>query len=434
MTGPFPRAVEAHQVVRQSLLSTYDVCALATKFDLELRQGWSSHAAATGQILHRAFAKCLAEMVAHNETRVPVGVALTVLEECFRQHDVPMAGHPLEDHVVSIPLRWQAEARIIMRTWAGNSVWNPDQIASVERRLTAILRYPDGKGGHVDRGFTGKPDVLLIDGVIGTVLDYKTGWGIPSEGTQRSAEGLASEGDNISDEGFFWMRSYALLVFHRYPRLQRLVFREVYPRYLSGRAKDRKGRPINPVRQATIDRTDLPQIEQELSALIERFDRSVETGVWRPAPGTHCSFCPRPAACTIFPEARAEGRISSPEEAERVAGRLAVLDALKDQTTKALRSWSRAHGPVRIRNPKQSKVYGPVVRTRTMKPDAAVVAAHVAKGGKPEDLYVPEEYVTFVVHSPEEVHPHAAEAAQEEQVLLEMERAAAERKAGKAKR
>jgi hypothetical protein len=224
---------------------------------------------------------------------------------------------------------------------------------------------------------------------------------------------LAASGDNISTRA-----TSSSAPEHCSPstatRVQRVVLREVYPRYLSGKVQDRKGRPINPVREATIDRYVLPELEAEFSALIERFDRSVESGVWTPAPGTHCSYCPRPEACTIFPSARQEGRITSPEEAERVAGRLTVLDAMRTQATKALRPWSNHHGDVPIRGAKTPKVYGPVVRQRTLSPDAEAVAAHVARGGRPQDLYRTEDYVTFCVHSPDEIHPHAAAARREE--------------------
>jgi hypothetical protein len=309
------------------------------------------------------------------------------------------------------------------------SEYDVDDIVGVERRLETTLVYPDDNGEVVERIFTAKPDLILIQGVEGIVCDWKDTWGIPGE--KYSAEELAATGDNISDEGYFQMRAGALLAFRRWPRLQRIVFREIYPRYLSGKVKDRKGRRINPVRQATIDRYVLPELEAEFSAILERFDRSVESGVFTPAPGTHCSYCPRPESCTIFPSARQEGRITSPEEAERVAGRLTVLDAMRSQVTKALRPWANHHGDIPVRGAKTPKVYGPVVRTRTLSPSADAVAEHVKRGGDPKDLYRTEEYISFTVHAPEETHPHAAAARKEEEALLEMQRAAEARRAGR---
>lgn len=426
---PFPTAIERFPRVRQSLLGTFDACALSARFDIDHRSHWTSHPAARGTLTHRVIAACLDHMVEHSQSRIPVDVAMDLFDEVMRQADLPMAtDDPLGETVIGIPLREIASSRVTVRTWAMYSDYDVNDIVGIEKRLETVLTYADENGEVVERVFTAKPDLILIQdsGSLGIVNDWKDTWGIPGE--KYSAEELAATGDNISDEGYFQMRAGALLSFRRWPRLQRITFREVYPRYLSGKVKDRKGRLINPIRQATIDRYVLPELEAEFSAILERFDRSVETGVWTPAPGTHCSYCPRPRSCTIFPEARQEGRITSPEEAEVVAGRFTVLDAMKAQATKALKTWSNHHGDVPIRGAKTPKVYGPVVRQRTISPSAEAVAQHVAAGGKPQDLYRTEDYIAFVVHAPDEVHPHAAASRREEETLLAMQRAAAARR------
>jgi hypothetical protein len=428
---PFPAALERFPRVRQSTLSTFDACPLSARFDIELRSHWTSHPAARGTLTHRVIAACLNHMVDHDQARIPVDVAMDLFDEVMRQADLPMAtDDPLGETVVGIPLREIASSRITVKTWAMYSEYDVADIAGIEKRLETRLAYPDENGELVERIFTAKPDLVLIRGVEGIVCDWKDTYGIPGEKLKQDEE-LAASGDNISDEGYLQMRAGALLSFRRWPRLQRIVFREVYPRYLSGKVNDRKGRLINPVRQATIDRYVLPELEAEFSALIERFDRSVESGVWAPAPGTHCSWCPRPEACTIFPSARQEGRVTSAEEAERVAGRLTVLDAMRSQAAKALRPWANHHGDVPVRGAKTPKVYGPVVRQRVKRPDAETVAEHVRRGGNPADLYRTEEYVEFCVHSPDEIHPHAAASRREEEALLEMQRAAEARRAGR---
>lgn len=432
---PFPAAVEQFPRVRQSILATYDACALQARFDIDYRSHWTSHPAARGSLTHRVIARCLDHMLEHGQDRIPVDVAMDLFDEVMRQADLPMESEdPLADVVDVIPLREIASSRVTVRTWAMYFSVDVQDIVGVEQRLQTVLNYPDENGEAVERIFTAKPDLVLIQSSTAIVNDWKDTWGIPSERVKASAEleQLAASGDNISDEGYFQMRAGALLAFHRWPRVQRYVHREVYPRYLSGKVTDRKGRRISPVRQATIDRYVLPELEAEFSALIERFDRSVQTGVWRPAPGTHCSYCSRPEACTIFPSARMEGRITSPEDAEKVAGRLTVLDAMRSQATKALRPWAAAHGDVPIRGAKSPKVYGPVVRQKTVRPSADELAEHLARGGKAEDLYRTQEYVVFAVHDPDEVHPHAAAARKEEEALLGMERAAAERRNGRA--
>jgi hypothetical protein len=453
MAVPFPKALERFPRLRQSWLSTYDNCALSSKFETEYEQGWSSHPAARGIISHRAIARCLTLMLERDEPYVPVDVALDQVDQVIRQADVG-TDEPFGDEVVSIPVREIAEVRVTVKTWALYTSWAVQDFAGIEKRLETTLTYPASQGpvpgipdsqrereatadwddvtepAMVERLVTGKLDLLLIeqDGEHAIVYDLKDTWGIPSErlGVTRIREDGPPE--NVSEEGYFQQRFYSLLVFRHYPRVQRVTLREFYPRYASGKVLDRKGLPINPVREATVDRVQLGDIEAEMSALIERFDRSYETGKFRPAPGSHCAYCVRPEACTIFPSAKGEGRISSPAEAERLAGRLNVLTALTKQTTKALRAWSNAHGDVRVRDAKRPRVYGPVVRIETKAPTAAQIRQAVERGDDPAELYRSREVVGFCVHTPEEVHPQVAAARREEEALLAMERAAAARR------
>lgn len=407
--------------LRQSLLSKMDDCSLSARFELEYQQGWSSQPAARGQIVHRAIGACLEKMVQQDETSVPVDVAMAELEHVFRQSEVPMDGP--DDQVVPLPIRVQADARVTMRTWASYmGEYDVDQIAGVERRFDATIAYPGDDGLPVERVLTGKMDLLLIDGAHATVVDWKDTFGVPPE----KAEGV----DDVSEEGYFQQRMYAWLLLRTYAGLQAVTLREVYVRFLSGRATDAKGRPINPVRTATVDRTMLPEIEAELAALVERFDRSVASGIWRASPGGHCSWCSRPERCTIFPTARGVGRITSAAEAEVVAGRMLVARAAADAAAASLRSWGNRHGDTPVKDAKKRRVYGPVVRTRVKSPGAAEVRRAVADGRPVDDLFTEEEYVTFTLHAPEERHPHIAAVAQEENLLLAMEKAAQERAAG----
>lgn len=426
--SPFTKALEAYPRLRQSLLSDFDNCALSAKFEMQFEQDWTSHPAARGTIVHRVIARVLAEMEAQGTDTPDVGRTLAILDEVIRQHDVPMDGAPLGDEVITIPLREIAQCRITLTTWAMYTRWNVRDFAGIEKRLETTLAYPDEHGQVVERLVTGKLDLLLIEahGEHAIVLDWKDTWGIP---TETRAE---YEDDEISQEGYFQQRFYALLVFRTYPRVQHVTLREFYPRYASGNVADRQSRPINPVREATVAREAMGDIVAEMSALVERFDRAVETGKFRPAPGSHCSYCVRPEACTIFPPARGVGRIASQEEAERLAGRLSVISALQKQTTGALRTWSNAHGEVEVRDAKRPRVYGPVIRQETRKPEPEDIKAALARGQDPTELYEKRDVIKFVMHSPEEQHPHAAAARREEEALLEMERAADERRKARA--
>lgn len=415
---------QAFPRLRQSLLQVFDACPQAAKFDIDHRSDWTSHPAARGTLSHRAIGRCLQEMERQGEDRIPVDVALDLFDEIARQHDLPLTSQdPLAATVVPVPLRELASSRVTVRTWAMYARFDPRLFAGIEKRLSTIVRYPDPDGQVVEREVTGQIDLLLIDGSTAFVWDWKDTFGIPSE---RLNGGDLPDGDNISPEGYFQLRVYALLVFATYPRVQRVVLCEAYPRYLSGSVKDRRGRLINPVRQATVDRYQLPDLEREIAVLVEQFDRSVMEDVWPAAPGSHCSWCSRPSACPILPEARREGRITSLQEAEQVAGLLQVLDAIRKQSSEALRAWSRAHGEVPVRSGKRPLVYGPVVRNRQDKPSRAQLEAHVAAGGKPGELFRSQEHVVFTTHSPDELHPHAKDTLAEEERMLEAMRQAAE--------
>ena len=416
--GPYPDAIAKHPIVRQSLLSDADNCMLTAAFSDAYERGWSSTPAARGTIVHRVIARALEQMVDQNSSRIPVDVVVdAILPDVIRQADVPLVAEDgLGDDVVGIPLREIAQARISLKAWAANQSYTVREIARIEKRLTTLLVYPDPETGEaIYRTFTGKIDLLLISGVEATVVDWKDTFGIPPE-------------SSVSEEGYFQQRAYAKLIFDEYPRIQRVTLREFYVRYAAGTAKDRKGRPINPVREATVDRFVLPEIDGELNALVERFDRSWQVGRFKPTPGSHCSYCVRPTACPIFPDARQIGRIQSHEHAEEVAGMLNTARAAADQAAAALRPWSNLHGDVDVKDAKRPRKFGPVVRQETARPSLEEVQAAQARGDDPAMLYATKDVVKFTVHSPEDEHPFAKAARAEEEMLLAAEKATAERK------
>lgn len=421
--GPYPDSIARFPIVRQSLLSDADNCMLTSAFSVAYERGWSSEDAARGQIVHRTIAKALELLLekaarGEYEERIPVDVVVDdLLVQVIRQADVEMQSvDGLGEDVTGIPLRQIAQARISLKAWAANQRFTVREIAGVEKRLATVLVYPDPETGEaIYRTFTGKLDLLLMHGDEAVVVDWKDTFGIPPE-------------SSISEEGYFQQRAYAKLVFDTYPRIQRVTLREFYVRYSSGKVQDRKGRPINPVREATVDRYVLPEIDGELNALVERFDRAHQVGVFKPTPGSHCSYCVRPTACPIFPKARRKGRIASRAEAEQAAGELVVARAAADQAADALRKWSNLHGDVDVKDAKRPRKFGPVVRQERRAPSLEEVRAATQEGRPLDELYVTKDVVKFAVHSPEEEHPFAKAAREEEEMLLAAEKAMAGRK------
>jgi hypothetical protein len=368
---PYPKALEAFPTVRQSLLSRFDECALACHFDLLYRKSFSDAASGRGIIWHRAAAKMLREMAAHGEDTIEVDVALAILLETLRQDDVPL------DDIVNIPMREIADLTWMVKKFAGETTWNIAGLVDIEQRLRWSVTYPNPYGGFVDREITGQLDVLFAEGADldrGVVIDYKTGWWLPPP-------------SEISEGGFFQQRFYGLLVMRNHPTLNSVTLREFYPRYSQSR-------------EATLYRDQLEEIEEAVTALVERFDRSVQESHWSPSPGGHCSYCPRPTKCPIFPTAKRTGRIASGDEAATVAAQVLVAEAAIKQNKEALKVWAGTHGPIPVKDAKANRVYGHRVIHRVERPTREQMERALQTGETLDDLYRETVGTQFTVHIP----------------------------------
>jgi hypothetical protein len=85
---PTRRRCKLFPEVRQSLLSSFDNCSLATKFDFQYRHGWSHPYQARGEMFHRFASRALSTMATLGEDTIPVDAALEILHEVLRQDDV----------------------------------------------------------------------------------------------------------------------------------------------------------------------------------------------------------------------------------------------------------------------------------------------------------------------------------------------------------
>jgi hypothetical protein len=396
---PYPKALEEFPSVRQSTLSAFDECGLGSLFERRYRKTWSDSAAGRGIIWHRAAAKMLREMAAQEEERIEVDVGLAILLETLRQADVP-----IED-MVTCPMKEINDLIWMTKKFCSENSWNIAGLVSVEERLAATLYYPNPEGGSVERIFSGQLDALFAEGENlerGIVIDWKTGWWLPPP-------------SEISEGGFFQQRAYALLCFRNHPTFTSITLREFYPRY-------------SQPREATLYREQLPEIEESMTALVERFDRSVQEDVWHPSPGNHCGHCPRPMACPIFPKARRRGAIRSAEEAALAVAQVLVGEKAIAQNKEALKAWAAVHGPVPVRDAKANRVYGHRVQVRTRRPTREETTNALAAGRSPEDLYRDEVGTRFDIHIPKpQMEP---EPELEEQLRRSLELAEQRRRDG----
>jgi hypothetical protein len=408
--GPYAPAAERFPTVRQSRLAAFDSCALSMKMDADYRSHWSGHPQVRGQIMHRVFAEALRFMELHEVQEIPVDQMIAILAEKLRQDDVdrecpdcmaPIVdvsstgvitcenGHRFRGDFGNIPMRQIKDMRWVAVKWATDKRFEIQHLVDIEKRLHATITYPDGQGGHVDRVLTGQLDALFAPNQEeAIVLDWKDTWALPAP----SDPGF---------EGFFQQRMYAWLVMKNYKTIQRVTLRQEYVRY-------------SQYREATIWRHELDEVEQDLSALVERFDRSWTQQYFPPAPGKHCSVCARPGACPIFPGVRGDGQITDEHTARRLAGEAAVAEAALKQRKAALKAWSATNGPVVLNaETGHEKQLGYVERHRTARPSKEELEKAIMLGqGKVNlnSLYVKSTITKFEQHSPTPIEDTADDA------------------------
>lgn len=400
---PYPKAVASYPTVRQSVLSAFDLCALEASFELAFGKGWATHPQARGRTFHHFAAKAMTEMNRQREETIEVDVALAILHEVLRQDDLDRLcpdcgsekigtakdgfrtcehGHVFESEIVNLPMKQVKDLYWVVKKWAFDNSFDIHNLVDVEKRLSGIIEYPDPQGGHVRRVLTGQLDALLVEGEDddhGIVLDWKDTWGMPGP-------------TEVSFEGYFQQRFYAWLVMENYPTIHRVTLREFYVRY-------------SEPREASLTRQQLDDVRMELSALVERFDRAVETSVFPSTPGKHCSYCLRPTLCPIPKNVRGAGKITTAEEAERAAKRLVVAQSIIGQETDALNGYATLNGPIPMRDAKGYRVMGHRSYKRVERPTREAFEEAIREAGGISEvdldkLYVEKLGTRFEAHVP----------------------------------
>lgn len=432
--GPYPKARAAFPTLRQSLLSNFDNCARATKYEIEYRNGWSSHPQARGQIFHRFAAECLREMAKMGEGIIPTDVAQAIMREQIRQDGADRVCRfcgsekirkgvtrdglrqclgckkTFPTEFVNLPLAQVKDLAWVAIKWAISNDFDIDNLVDVERRLECVVHYPDrDAGGMVPRTLTGALDSLFLDEkdqAHAIVYDWKDTWALPPGGGDDGK-------DTVSEDGYFQQRFYTLLIFENYRSIERVTLREQYVRY----GEDRN---------VTISRTQQEEITAELSALAERFDRAYEDSMWVATPGKHCNVCTRPSDCPVPVFARGDGRITDAARAGKVSASLIVAEKVVKDNRAALRAYVDVHGPVMVTDAKGRRAFGYVESERTTKPTVEEVEKAVVENGgaltvaQIKALYKTKKGTRFQAYTPESPE-EAAAADAEAQAKLEAE-------------
>lgn len=419
-TYPYPTAVAHFPALRQSMLAGFADCQLYAGFELRNAlprpgeqllhtSGYTTHRQAAGRLIHDALRRALRHMAREREERIPHELLWDLWDEAIRQADVPVS----QTH--TLPAHEDDLARRTLKKWALDNVFTIREVYAVEQRYTAIVRYPDGQGGVVERVLTGQLDLLLVDpsGTHATVVDYKDTWKLPAtRGSEDDDEDDEQEEDRLSDEGYFQQQFYAWLLFSQpeFRALQSVTLRENYIR----RSRSR---------EAPIWRHKMPALTAYFAATAERFDRCYEAAIvtrqkrvrrrplatpaqWgEPSPGAHCSFCPGAMDCPVPREAREGGMITTPAEAQKIAGILLRAKRVVAMCERALRTWTDREGPVRIRDGKRQRFFGYLERERVERPSLRQIDAAMLAGRDPRDLFRRKVSTAFTDFSADDQPP-----------------------------
>jgi putative RecB family exonuclease len=160
---------------------------------------------------------------------------------------------------------WLAGARDLVERYF--ALEDPRSLEPAERELYVEVRL---ESGLQLRGYIDRLDRAAMTGEV-RIVDYKTGNAPPAGFEQRA---------------MFQLRFYALVLWHLYGRVPRLL-QLVY----LGSGEVLRYQP---------DEADLQATERKLTALWRAIERAARTGDWRPSPGPMCGWCAHQQLCPAF--------------------------------------------------------------------------------------------------------------------------------------
>lgn len=300
--------------LRQSLLRSAERCMLSAKW--QAQGSWPNPLSDLGTVMHAIYAAALRHIQATGEQQVAIDDMKRIAAEVY-------AASP-----IMLPTEQRRDMRWLLWRFCDHK-WDASRILFVEERITVDVPCPDGKV----RQLTGQPDIVIAQPPKTLILvDHKNGRARPPAPRDPSSHDawLRDNGRAyLSADGTYQLDAYGYLLLRRIPAAQRVILREFHWRFKE-------------LREATLERDELPQVEQELGTHLMKLARALSEGdespLWRPRPGSHCRYCPRPFECPIPVEERVGGMILTPEDVAAWSDVWVASKALHGRVDKELKA------------------------------------------------------------------------------------------------
>lgn len=304
---------------RQSTVRDYVTgCPRSVVLSSHLTTGTIGSSADLGSALHATGAEMRRTLRRHGEVQMSTEEAVCIMREVVGSGSWIL---PPDDYMRLVEMTCNMAAE----------TWNPSRFMAIEQRLWMDVVCPDGQ----TRRFTGTPDLVIADPPDGIILlDDKSGLAKPQTPREAIPPGEAIRGAQyLSAGGFFQLVAYFALCAAEWPRVQRATLREKNWRW-----------PLDPPREATIDRADLEHILPYLGMAMQQLDQGLREGEGsefaQPRPGPQCATrCPVKRSCPVPVEQRGLGALDSHEAADVEAKRWHVIRALGEEMRKALKTY-----------------------------------------------------------------------------------------------
>lgn len=221
-----------------------------------------------------------------------------------------------------------ADALNVVQRFAEGYEVPVDRVVGNELQLAADAHWSAVPYDSPDTRRRGRIDQLELDGQDARVVDWKTSRALPT----------ATELKRM-----YAPRMYMLLVRAQNPKLRRVTVQIYYVRYHKTREV------VFEPSDTESARLEIEEAEKRVQVLLGR-PNAADPAAWPAMPGTQCGICGWVASCPRQAEVATRGYVTTPEQAEKVAGDIVYLEQALEHKRETLREWVKVVGPVTTSN------------------------------------------------------------------------------------